>query len=120
MSDAVKYPQRRADDDFSVGELARLITSLTLAVERLQAEIRGLSTTYTPREVHDLALGGVKVDIRRIDETVDKLEDRIDDAEAETNRRFRQAVWLVAGSLLFPLTVALVIYVLTTLSEVGS
>jgi tetrahydromethanopterin S-methyltransferase subunit G len=107
------HPQRRAEDDFNVGELARLIASLTQTVDRLNEKIDNLATVYTPREVHDLALGGVKVDIRRLDESVGVLDKRVDEQERETSHRFRQAVTITFASLLFPLVVALVIFVLT-------
>jgi hypothetical protein len=107
-------PQRRtSDDDFNTGELARNIATLTVVVERLAEKVDTLSTVYTPREVHDLALGGVKVDIRRLEHEQRDLEKRVDDQERETNRRFRQSVTITVTSLLAPLIVALIVYVLT-------
>jgi hypothetical protein len=88
----IEHHGRRSDDEaFSVGELARLLATLTVAVERLEAEVRGLSTAYVPREVHDLAVGGVKVDIRRIDETQDKTDRRLDDIAKTIDKRFAEA-----------------------------
>ena len=118
------------DDTIGPAELARMLRALTKLVEDLRAEIKGLSSTYTPREVHDLALGGVKIDIRRIDEqsrveatelrkTADELDRRLDEQEREVSRRFRQSVILVFTALLAPLTVALVVYVLTSITQAG-
>lgn len=121
-------PQRRpTGDDFSIGELVRNLAALTVAVQAMNDKIDGLSNQYTPREVHDLALGGVKIDIRRIDEervndatelrkTAAELDRRLDEAEREVARRFRQSVLLIVTALIGPLTVAIVIYVLTTLA----
>lgn len=113
-------PQRRADDEFNVGELARNIAALVVTVERINEKLDNLSQQFTPREVHDLALGGVKIDIRRLDETVGKLDERVDEQERETARRFRQAVTITVTSVLAPLIVALVIYVLTQLAQAGA
>lgn len=113
-------PTRRADDDFNVGELARNIAAMTLALQRINEKLDNLPAQFTPREVHDLALGGVKIDIRRLDETVDQLDRRVDDQERETSRRFRQAVTITVTSVLAPLIVALVIYVLTQLAQAGT
>lgn len=130
-------PQRRANDEFDVGELARLIATLTVTVDKLAAKVDSLNKEFTPREVHDLALGGVKIDIRRIDEqsgkeaaelrkTAAELDDRLDTqerqvaarfaaAEQDSAKKFRQLVIAIATSVLAPLTVALVLYVLTSL-----
>ncbi len=117
-------------DMIGPAELARMLRALTKLVEDLRAEIKGLSSTYTPREVHDLALGGIKIDIRRIDEQSQKeaaaltraandLDGRLDEQEREVSRRFRQSVILVVTALLAPLTVGLVIYVLTSVTKAG-
>lgn len=108
-------PQQRrtADDDRSLGELARGQDAILARLDSLTDKIDGLSTTYTPREVHDLAVGGMKVDIRRLDEEKDKLERRAEDIEREINRRYRQNVTLTISVLLAPLTVALIIYMLS-------
>lgn len=111
---------QRRDDDFNVGELARNIAAMTVAVEKINEKLDNLSLQFTPREVHDLALGGVKIDIRRIDETVVKLDGRVDEQERETARRFRQAVTITVTSVLAPLIVALVVYVLTQLAQAGT
>ena len=119
---------RRAEDDFNVGELARNIAAMTIALERINEKLDNLPSQFTPREVHDLALGGVKIDIRRIDEergadaaelrkTARELDQRLNDQEREVARRFRQAVTITVTSVLAPLTVALVIYVLTQLAQ---
>lgn len=130
-------PQRRAMDDIDIGELVRNLAALTAAVERINDKLDNLSMQFTPREVHDLALGGVKIDIRRIDEqsgkdaeelrrTASELDTRLDtqernvaarfaELERETARRFRQLVIVIVTSVLAPLTVALVLYVLTSL-----
>lgn len=115
------------DDQIGPAELSRMLKALTRLVEELRTEIR---TTTTPREVHDLALGGVKIDIRRIDETSQKeaeqlrktaseLDLRLDEQEREVARRFRQSAILVVTALLAPLTVGLVIYVLTSITQAG-
>lgn len=130
-------PQRRAMDDIDIGELVRNLAALTSAVERINDKLDNLSMQFTPREVHDLALGGVKIDIRRIDEqstqkaqelvaTAAELDARLDAQERavaarfatlqeETAKRFRQLVIAIVTSVLAPLTVALVLYVLTSL-----
>jgi hypothetical protein len=113
-------PQRRAIDEIDTGELVRNLAALTSAVERINDKLDNLSTQFTPREVHDLALGGVKIDIRRLDETVGELDKRVDEQERETARRFRQNVLITVTSLLAPLTVALVVYVLTQLARAGT
>lgn len=134
-------PQRRAMDEIDIGELVRNLAALSAAVERINDKLDNLSMQFTPREVHDLALGGVKIDIRRIDEQSSKdaeelrreateldarldTQDRTVDArfaelERETARRFRQLVTIIATSVLGPLTVALVLYVLTSLPGGG-
>lgn len=118
---------RRAAQDFDLGELARLISALTVTVDKLSDKVDGLGKEFTPREVHDLALGGIKIDIRRIDEqhgedakalrkTADELDRRLDEQEREVARRFRQSVLLIITAVVGPLTVALVIYILTSLA----
>jgi CHASE3 domain sensor protein len=141
-------PQRRAIDEVDIGELVRNLAALTSAVERINDKLDNLSTQFTPREVHDLALGGVKIDIRRIDEqstqaaadlraAVAELDRRQDDQHRETAeqlaaaerktadrfaaaaeesaRRFRQLVYAIAIGVLAPLTVGVVLMVLTSL-----
>lgn len=123
-------PQRRAMDEIDIGELVRNLAAISVAVERINDKLDNLSMQFTPREVHDLALGGVKIDIRRIDEqsgkdaeelrrTAGELDTRLDaqernvaarfaELERETARRFRQLVIVIVTSVLAPLTVALV------------
>jgi hypothetical protein len=130
-------PQRRAIDEVDIGELVRNLAALTSAVERINDKLDNLSTQFTPREVHDLALGGVKIDIRRIDEqltqaaaelratTADldrrqdeqerKTAERFAAAEREAAKRFRQLVYAIAFSVLAPLTVGVVLMFLTSL-----
>lgn len=110
-------PQRRAADEISLGELGRLIESLTGTVQEMRSEVRGLSQVYTPREVHDLALGGVKIDIRRLDEELSDVKRKSDQIDTEINRRFRQNVTLTISVLLAPLTIALVVFLLTRTAQ---
>jgi chromosome segregation ATPase len=138
----VTHPQRRAMDEIDIGELVRNLAALTSAVERINDKLDNLSTQFTPREVHDLALGGLKIDIRRLDEerattarewreAVNELDDRQDDherktaerfaaADVEVARRFRQAVLVAITSLLAPLTIGIVLLVLTSLPGGGA
>jgi tetrahydromethanopterin S-methyltransferase subunit G len=110
-------PRRSVDEARSLGEIARGLDTLVSRIDNLTDKIDSLSTTYTPREVHDLALGGVKVDLRRIDESLGKIDQRIDEAERETNRRFRQGVTLTISVFLGPLTIGLILYLLTQASR---
>ena len=118
------------DGSVTAAELARIVQTLARVVEDLRIEIRGLSTLYTPREVYDLGMGGVKIDVRRIDEqhtiearklekTADELDRRLDAQEREHDKRFRQTVLLIVSAVVAPLTVALIIYVLTALVRVS-
>ncbi len=113
MEETVPPQRRAADDDRSLGELARGQDAILQRLDTLNSKIEGLSTTYTPREVHDLAVGGMKVDLRRHDEELAKVEKRVEDAERETNRRFRQAVTLTLTAVAAPLTVGLILYLLS-------
>lgn len=99
-------PNRR-QDDITLGEMVRWMERLATAYEQLAKRMDTLGDSYVPRETHELAMGGVKVDIRRIEEerTADKLrmdaiEDRADTDRRETEKRFRQVVMLVAGAFL--------------------
>lgn len=104
-----------AADDRTVGELARGLEAIVAEVKAVRSDIANLSTTFTPREVHDLALGGVKIDIRRQEEDIKGLEKRQEATEKELDRRFRQAVLLTLTSLAGPLTVGIVLFVLNRL-----
>lgn len=119
--------QRRATDDVDIGELVRNLAALTSSVDRINDKLDNLSMQFTPREVHELAVGGMKIDLRRIDEervtsvrelrrTTDALDSRLDEQEREVARRFRNSVLVTITSLLAPLTVALVVFVLTRLA----
>ncbi len=104
---------------------------MTVAVERINDKLDNLSQTFTPREVHDLALGGIKIDVRWIEQqqlndkdesqtSVRELAARQVEQERETARRLRQAVTITFTSLLAPAVVALVVFVLTQLTRAAT
>lgn len=101
-----------AADDRSLGELGRGFDALATKIDALGTKIDGLSTTYTPREVHDLAIGGMKIDLRRLDEEREKTELKVVGLESEINRRFRQGVTITFTSVLAPGTLAAIFFVL--------
>lgn len=113
VEEPVPPQPRRNDDDRSIGELVRTQEAILEQVRGLAAKFDGLSTTYTPREVYDLGIGGVKIDIRRIDEENTKTDGKITALEAEINKRFRQSVTLTISAIIGPVTVALILYVLS-------
>lgn len=89
------------------------MATLSVAVDGLRDDIKKLHLVYDTKERVDLLVGGIKVDVRRLEQEVGEVRDAVEEQERETNRRFRQAVTLTLASLLAPLTVALVVFILT-------
>jgi predicted RNase H-like nuclease (RuvC/YqgF family) len=108
--------RRSAADEISIGELARLIESQTRVIEEMRAELKSLSQTYDTKERVDLLVGGIKVDIRRLEEEVAEAKKRTEATDDEINRRYRASVTLTISALLAPLTIALVVFLLTRTS----
>lgn len=67
-------PPPPGDDAPSLRELARSLDSLATQLRDIVIELRGLSQVYVPRAEHELQIGGVKVDVRRIDEETQRLD----------------------------------------------
>lgn len=110
-------PQQRRADDGRLDEVVRRLEEVVIRLDRMQTS---METTYVrqdvyarDRENHDLAIGGVKVDIRRLDEQLGTQDERMDQFEADSNRRFRQLVLTIFSAVGGPLTVYLVIRVLS-------
>lgn len=110
-------PPLRREDDFSVAELARIMATLSIAVDGLREDIKKLSLVYDTKERVDLLVGGIKVDVRRLEEEQSQIREDVAAQERETNRRFRQAVTLTLTSLLAPLVIALVVFILTQVAK---
>lgn len=105
-----------ADDSQSLGEISRNLATLVTRFDAFNVKIDGLSQTYTPREVHDLDVGGIKIDLRRLDEERKKSETQFAALEQSIDRRYRQNVTLTISCLLAPLTLLLVGFALTQLA----
>jgi len=84
------------DNAPSLGELTRNVESLAREVRELVMEMRQLSTVYVPRPEHELQVGGLKVDVRRIEEQCeedrDVLHKRVDDLKRDAAQERRDRV----------------------------
>lgn len=76
-------------DDRSLGEIGRSLDAVVVRLERIDARIEGLSTTYVPRELYDRDLREIRSDV------VDLQQDLADDvASRKADRR------LIIGAVL--------------------
>jgi len=96
----------------TLGEVVRQLAVVVARLDRISAQLDRLPDRYVTRDLHDLAIGGVKVDIRRLDEESGRLSARVDDAERRTDMRFRQAVLITLTSVVFPVVVGATLYLL--------
>lgn len=99
-------------DDVSTGELARRVADLVAELREVNQQLRSLSTVYVPRGEHELAIGGLKVDVARVEETAKSAQTAVDELDEKLNSRFRAAVWGVIVALLFPIISGVVLYAL--------
>lgn len=96
----------------TLGEVVRQLAVVVARLDRISAQLDTLPDRYVTRDLHDLALGGVKVDIRRLDEESGRLSTRVDEAERRTDVRFRQAVMITLSSVVSPVVVGATLYLL--------
>ena len=64
-------------DEISLGELARNMAALTEQVRELVRELKDLPDKYVPRSEYELQVGGIKVDISRVDRDIERHEQDI-------------------------------------------
>jgi len=99
-------------DEVTLGEVVRRLAVVATRLDRISAQLDTLPDRYVTRDLHDLTIGGIKVDVRRIDEEQERLSTRVDDAERRTDMRFRQAVVITLTSVVFPVVVGVTLYLL--------
>lgn len=104
-------------DEPTLGELGRLIAELRKSVDRVDQRLQGLSEAYIPRSEHELVIGGLKVDLARIEVTANRAAAGVDSLDDKIDSRFRTAVITVVSALVFPGVIALVVWLLTLVSS---
>ena len=78
-------------DEISRGELARNMAALTEQVRELVRELKDLPDKYVPRSEYELQIGGVKVDISRIDRDIERHEQDIKASAASASANLAMA-----------------------------
>lgn len=99
-------------DEVTIGEVVRQLAVVVARLDKISAQLDALPDRYVTRDLHDLAVGGLKVDIRRLDEESGQLSTRVDEAERRTDVRFRQAVMITLSSVVSPVVVGATLYLL--------
>lgn len=111
-----------AGDAQTLGELSRNLANVTTELRRLIERIDSLPETYVTKDVHELAVGGLKVDIQRIErenETLDRelestktsFADKLKDLERDRRTGNRWAVGLAATAIGLVLSATGIIFV---------
>ena len=99
-------------DDVSIGELTRQVSTLVGEIRDMRRELGSLSNTYSPRSEHELVIGGIKVDLRRIENTANAARGAVEALDDKLDARFRTAVTGVVVSFIFPVIAGLVLYLM--------
>ena len=106
-----------AADDVTLGELSRRILDLTVELRQVNTRLENLSSAYIPRGEHELAVGGIKVDLMRVETTANEATRNIAELDNKIDARFRTAVITVVSALIFPGVIALVVWLLTQVTS---
>lgn len=104
-------------DEITSGELGRRIDSLTSELREVNSQLRNLSSAYIPRSEHDLVIGGIRIDLQRIEKTADQAAAGVGVLDDKIDSRFRTTVITVLSALVFPGVIALVIWLLTRVAS---
>ena len=104
-------------DEITSGELGRRLDNLTSELREVNSQLRNLSSAYIPRSEHELVIGGLKIDIRRIEETAVRAAADVTNLDDKLDSRFRTAVITVVSALVFPGVIALVVWLLTLVAS---